>query len=291
MRAINRLNRVFQHALTLPISTDTKYILMSDCHRGLGSNNDNFLKNQHLCYAALKHYYANHFTYIELGDGDELWENRNLEAIVSVHSSIYCLLSKFYQEKRLYMLYGNHDIAKKSHNYVSKKYEKVYCADTGTTKMLFPDIICHEGIILQSVSKPEKQLYLTHGHQASTLNSTLWPIAQFLVRYLWKPLEGIGLSNPTSPARNHSIRTNTEKKLTHWATSTQNILIAGHTHRPLLIEESPYYCNTGSCVHLNCITCIEIEGNSLTLVKWCTSTRIDGTLYVAREILSGPIHI
>lgn len=291
MSSSNRLNRAFKNAIELPLSASTKYVLMSDCHRGIGSANDNFLKNQHLCYAALKHYYQNHFTYIELGDGDELWENRNLETIINIHSNIYCLFAKFYRENRFYMIYGNHDIIKKRQDYVNQKYKIVYCEDTGKKEPLFPKITCHEAMILRSVNEPEKALYLTHGHQASLLNSTFWPVAQFLIRYLWRPLEGIGFSNPTSAAKNNRVRTDTEKKLNTWATKEKHILIAGHTHRPLLTTESPYYCNTGSCIHPNCITCIEVERTTLTLVKWCTNIRTDGTLYVAREVLSKPVSI
>ena len=110
----HRLQKAFLQAPTLPLSEDSKYILISDCHRGNGSSSDNFLKNQHLYFAALQHYYAQGFTYIELGDGDELWENRSMQQIIDVHSNVFWLLSKFYQKKRLYLLYGNHDIIKKS---------------------------------------------------------------------------------------------------------------------------------------------------------------------------------
>ena len=65
-----RLDNAFQHVPILPLNAESKYVLFSDCHRGNGTNNDNFLKNQHLYIAALKHYYKNGFTYIELGDGD-----------------------------------------------------------------------------------------------------------------------------------------------------------------------------------------------------------------------------
>mgnify|MGYP000394021168 CR=1 FL=1 len=69
-----RISKAFEGALKLPLSDNSKYVLFSDCHRGVGTSNDNFLKNQHLYFAALQHYYQNNFTYIELGDGDELWE-------------------------------------------------------------------------------------------------------------------------------------------------------------------------------------------------------------------------
>lgn len=113
MSTASRLEHAFRHAPVLPLSSNTKYILMSDCHRGTGTSGDNFLKNQHLYFAALKYYYQSGFTYIELGDGDELWENRKIESIIEVHNNIFWMFSLFHQKKRLYLLYGNHDIIKK----------------------------------------------------------------------------------------------------------------------------------------------------------------------------------
>ena len=75
---------------------------------------DNFLKNQHLYAAALRYYYENDFTYIELGDGDELWENRSFTAIKEAHATTFQMLARFYADQRLYLLYGNHDMSKRS---------------------------------------------------------------------------------------------------------------------------------------------------------------------------------
>ena len=50
-----------------------KIVLMSDCHRGSGNWADSFLANRPVYTAALKYYIQKDFTYIELGDGDELW--------------------------------------------------------------------------------------------------------------------------------------------------------------------------------------------------------------------------
>ena len=70
MGTAKRLARSFENVPALPITCASRYVLFSDCHRGRGNSNDNFLKNQHLYFAALKHYYQTGFTYIELGDGD-----------------------------------------------------------------------------------------------------------------------------------------------------------------------------------------------------------------------------
>ncbi|MGN0154046.1 MAG: metallophosphoesterase [Lachnospiraceae bacterium] len=291
MSTTSRLHHAFENAIELPLCAGQKYVLMSDCHRGAGTSSDNFLKNQHLYFAALKHYYQTGFSYIELGDGDELWENRNMETIIEVHNNVFWLFSLFYRENRLYLLYGNHDMIKKKKEFSQEKCSTYFCTETQRPNPLFPDLTFHEGIILRSQKKPDNALYLTHGHQASLLNSTFWPLAQFFVRYLWRPLENFGVLDPTSAAKNYQVKSKCEERLNKWAADNHRILITGHTHRPILPKEPACYYNTGSCVHPRCITCIEIENCSLTLVKWSMSARADNTLYVAREVLSGPVSV
>ncbi|MDE6845690.1 MAG: metallophosphoesterase family protein [Lachnospiraceae bacterium] len=262
-----RLDRAFAQAPVLPLSYRSKYVLVSDCHRGVGTSSDNFLKNQHLYFAALEYYYRNGFSYIELGDGEELWENRNLRNIAEIHNDVYEMLSRFDERGRLHLIYGNHDmIQKKNPAY-------------------------HEALILRSESVSGISLYLTHGHQASLLNSTFWRVARFLVRYFWNPLENIGILDPTSAAKNYEVKEKCEESLRYWAEENKHILITGHTHRPVMPEEPAYYYNTGSCVHPRCITCIEIERGKLTLVKWSMQARIDSVLYVEREVIGGPVDI
>ena len=96
MSYLSRIDHAFSDAPVLPLSENGRYVLFSDCHRGIGTSNDNFLKNQHLYFAALNYYYQHSFCYIELGDGDELWENRSFSAIQNIHSNVFWLLSLFY---------------------------------------------------------------------------------------------------------------------------------------------------------------------------------------------------
>lgn len=268
----SRLNKTFEGALRLPLHARSRFVLISDCHRGSGTSNDNFLKNQNLYYAALQHYFRSGYTYIELGDGDELWENRCMKQIMETHNDVFALLSRFHERGRLYMLYGNHDMVKK------KKMP------------LLPDITFYEGIILEGAScSGYTDLYLTHGHQTDLFNSTLWKFSRFLVRYLWKPLERYGVLDPTSAAKNYTRKHKAEQRLHHWADQENHILITGHTHRPALSEDDPYYYNSGSCIHPGCITCHEIESMRIRLIKWTLATRPDMSLYVAREVMAGPI--
>ena len=97
MNTYRRLSNVYENSKVIPYDYSSKFVIMSDCHRGSGNSGDNFLKNRNIFFAALNDYYKKGFTYIELGDGDELWENRCMEQIIEVHSNVFELLSKFYK--------------------------------------------------------------------------------------------------------------------------------------------------------------------------------------------------
>lgn len=285
------LTKVFNSSGELLFDDLSKIVIMSDCHRGDGSWGDNFSNNQNLYFAALNSYYDKKFTYIELGDGDELWENRNLEQIIEIHSNVFWLLSKFYHQGRLYMLYGNHDMVKKKSDYVAYKCNTFYDESVKKYVPLFPNIKFHEGLILKN-AETDNKIFLTHGHQVDFLNYNLWKLARFLVRYLWRPLELIGFRDPTSASKNHEKKNAIEKHLVNWSKKEKQMIIAGHTHRPVFPKlGEPLYFNDGSCVHPRCITAMEIQDGEISLVKWCLMTRKDQSLYVGREVLAGPVKL
>lgn len=264
-----RISKAFDEALRLPLGEGSRYILLSDCHRGCGNANDNFLKNEPLYLAALGYYFDRGFTYLELGDGDELWENRSMKCIREMHAACFALIDRFCREGRMYSVYGNHDIVKKY-----QRFQKKYV----------PETTFYQGIILEDAEE-KKDIYLTHGHQTDFLNSSLWRLSRFLVRYVWKVLEGLGIPDLTSAAKNNTKKKVSEERLMEWAKEHGRILISGHTHHPMAgSKESPYF-NTGSCIHPSGITGIEIQGRCITLVKWSIGTTKDLTLYVAREVL------
>lgn len=287
---VKKLKNVYKNSEIVPFDRSSKFIIMSDCHRGQGNTGDNFLPNQLLHFGALEYYYNEGFTYIELGDGDELWQNRKMRKIIEAHSDVFWLMSRFYKENRLYMLYGNHDVTKKRES-VSDVFGKYYCESTKCSLPLFPGIRIREGLVLRNTDI-NKDILLVHGHQGSFLNDTIWPAARFLVRYVWGPLDMVGLTAPTGAARSHTSKEKIEKKLASYADSENRMLIAGHTHRPVFPEPGKsLYFNDGSCVHPRCITGIEIENNRITLVKWAVGTNENRSLYVDRYVLEGPCGI
>lgn len=287
----SRLSRLYGEADRICFDYSTKIVLMSDCHRGTGNWGDNFLNNQNLFFAALNFYHDRQFTYVELGDGDELWENRKLQNIIQVHSNAFWLMSSLYRQGRFYMLYGNHDRKKQNRKYMLSQCDKYYCESMDCNQDLFPGMTAREGLVLQE-KESGNTILLAHGHQGDLMNDTLWRFTRFLVRYVWRKLELAGFHDPTSTAKNYRRKKRTEKALSKWAVENHTMLIAGHTHRPTLPEPGQgMYVNDGSCVHPRCITAIEIENGSLTLVKWSVMTRPDRTMYVGREVLEGPHRI
>ena len=295
MSALKRLSDVFESAERIAVDDFSRIILMSDCHRGDGSQADEFFRNENLYLSALNHYYGEGFTYIEIGDGDELWENKKIAEIIEAHPDAFRMLKKFYQMKRLYFIYGNHDMVKRSRKYVEDNLYRYYDRQTGTEEILFEGIIIHEGLVLEyhdSRKELQRQIFLVHGHQVDFLNSTIWRIARFMVRRFWKPLELFGISNPTSPAQNQEKKEKIGRRLTKWVIRENRMLIAGHNHRPMFPEiGEPLYFNDGSCAHPLFITGIEIDKGEISLVKWSIKVKGEGILYVGRDVIAGPKNI
>lgn len=291
MSTKSRLDCLYREADRICFDDNTKIVLMSDCHRGAGNGGDNFLNNQHLFFAALTYYNQRCFTYIELGDGDELWENRSYETIIQVHSNIFWLLSQFYCNGRFVMLYGNHDRQKEKARFRKRFCESYYCDSMDCRQALFPKMEIREGVVLEEAGGGSR-IFLVHGHQGDFINDTLWRLARFLVRHVWRRLELWGVQDPTSTAKNYRKKKKAEKRLSKWAEENRVLLVAGHTHRPTLPKPGEsLYLNDGSCVHPRCITALEIEGGGITLVKWCVFVRRNGGMYVGREVLEGPVRI
>ncbi len=286
--ALMRLSQTYDRAKYIPFNSDSRIIIMSDCHRGIGNWGDNFARNQNIYFAALSYYYENNFTYIELGDGDELWENRSYEKVIDTHNNVFWILSKFKQQNRLYMLYGNHDVVKKNPRFIDKVCNSKNNPCDKNDITLFSDIKFYEGLILYN-SENKHKIFLTHGHQADIFNDLLWGLSRFLVRYLWGPLELIGLKDPTSTADNYSKRSKVEKNLIKWVKDNNQMIIAGHTHKTAFpTKDEPLYFNDGSCVHPRCITGIEITNSEISLIKWSVQVDYANHLYVGRTILEGP---
>jgi len=280
-----RLDRVLDSSELLRIDSASRIAFLSDCHRGDGSWADNFARNQSVYCAALGHYFDGGYTYVEIGDGDELWENGRIAPVISAHRNVFELLDRFRRDGRLVMLYGNHDMAKSRGRVTYRYYDprQKRCAE------LLEGIDAREGIAIEYEGK---KMLAVHGHQADFLNSALWKLARFLVRHFWRPLELLGFKDPTSASKNDRKRLTVESRLSGWAQKRGKMIIAGHTHKPAFPEPgSPLYFNDGCCVHPNSITAIEISGGEISLVKWHVKAGKNGILFAGKDVTAGPVKI
>lgn len=274
-----QIDHALRNARILNLAEYPRLVLFSDCHRGTGTWNDSFLNNKPLFEAALNYYYDSAFAYIELGDGDELWENRRFSDIAEIHSDIFDRLADFAAENRLFLIWGNHDRIKSDPDF--------HAAAGGAQSLLPP---AAEALILEDPVSG-RRIHLLHGHQTDPLNHQFWKIARWMVRYLWKPLELSGIKDPTSAAKNYHRRKAVGARLEDWACARRTYLAAGHTHRPsLMLSESEGwgYFNTGSCVHPNTITCMELVYGQLALIKWVLCADENRCLKVCRHTIAGP---
>lgn len=289
MSSRKRISRTYRTAPRISFNDDSKFILFSDCHRGDNSFADDFANNRNIYFHALKHYYKEGFTYCELGDGDELWENLEFKAILEAHKNVYELMRLFFAENRLYRLLGNHDMVYRRQSYVEKHLYTYFNKVTGKDDPLFPGIQFTEGLVLKHENTGQ-EIFMLHGHQADWMNYRGWRFNRFMVRALWRQLQVFGISDPTSPAKNFRELIKVEKRCKRWIVENNNLLtITGHTHRPRFPEphEIPLF-NDGSCVHPRSITGLEIENGAIALIKWNIQTTEDGTLQVVRKLLEGP---
>ena len=294
----------------LTLTPGMKLVCMSDMHRGDGSGADDFAQNSLIYRCALEHYLESGFSYVELGDAEELWENDNFDQIYIAHTSVYELLAKFHDtdpaKTRYLKVWGNHDLYWQDN-------EAVY-------RTLFPGIEVHEGIVLEMGANNGDEegcggaILLIHGHQADPkCSGEMAVVSKFFVHNFWPDLQRVGIKDPTRAALNPGLCNEVDKRLHEWANhNDQGIaaIIAGHTHRAvfenLSLTEQRYmeskvrtdgikfkhqpdrsYFNTGSCVHPLCITGIEItveNGPCLRLVKWGQATE-GNALTIQRTVL------
>jgi UDP-2,3-diacylglucosamine pyrophosphatase LpxH len=282
MSTSKRLTEVLENTeVTIDFDDTDRFILFGDCHRGDNSAADDFAHNQQIFFFALQHYLDEGFTYIELGDGDELWENRDFSEIRKAHDNVYDLMADFYRDGRLYLIWGNHnrDWSKRQN---VEKHLFGYTDRDGKPKKLFDKIQVHEGIVLRY--QDCDRILLVHGHQGQLWNDDLWWAGRYLVRRAWRPLQILGAKDPTSPADNFEIAEAVEKQLRRWAEENKLVLIAGHTHRSSFDPMTePAYFNVGSCVHPRCITGIKIQDGQISLVKWWPKPDSEGFLRLREE--------
>lgn len=290
----------------VPFDLNTgKFIILSDQHKGAKDFADDFRNTEKNYMNTLQYYYDNGFTFINLGDCEELWESTPT-AVIDKNRLTLLEEAQFLASSRYYRIYGNHDL---EWNYPIQQ--------TLYLKPIFgPDLKIYEGMVLTTkYNDSEFTIFLSHGHQGDR-RSDGNAFSKWFVAAIWTPIQRFleisvdVISDSFELVDTHNIM------MYEWSATKNNLLfISGHTHKPVFasmdhmdrlatqlekaktdnnieliksIEEEigrrkqeyagkklvktmakPTYFNTGCCCFSDGdLTGIEIENGFIRLVKW-----------------------
>lgn len=290
-----------------------KFIIFSDQHKGRRNGADDFIQAEPNYLAALEHYAALDYCFINLGDSEELWEN-TLWQVRKKNKATFEAEKKFIANNKYVKLSGNHDL-----------YWNTSPLAAFDLKMIYGESIkVYDGVVLKTLigdANTELTIFLTHGHQGDAQSDGNW-FSKFFVGWIWAPLQALLRINPNTPAYDAEKKTLHNSIMYEWSSAQDNtLLITGHTHQPVfaslthierlykqfqlagkqndkqqmdaLLDEikkrekeftavaldymsmKPSYFNSGCCCFSDGdITGIEIADGCIRLIKW---TLVDGT--------------
>ena len=293
--SVKELKEIYENGFILEFDDNDKIVFISDVHRGDGTYSDSLLPNRNIYITALKYYLEKNYIYIEVGDGDELWKNKNCNEISFFYDDVFKLFNKFNKKGNIYCITGNHDIIKQYSNYKKKEEKSLRKIGANYGKEFIKFIennTFYTGINLLYKPLGEKIL-VVHGHQVDFWNNEVWKINRFLVRYIWRFLNGIaGFKDPTRSAKSKTKRSRIDIRLQSWARDNCTMLLCGHTHNSRFpdLYEPPYF-NDGCCVYPYAMTAIEIEKGEIKLVKWKRDAQETGSLWVTKKDIAGPVKV
>lgn len=200
-----------------------KYIVFSDQHKGIKDGADDFRNAEPVYLAALDYYFKENYFYINLGDSEELWENKIFN--VRLKNKLNFEKEKlFIDSQRHVKIFGNHDVFWKN-DPLSMVFQKLIY---GVTFKIY------EGLILKlHVQGKPLNFFLTHGHQGDGMSDGNWFSAWFIAN-VWAPLQSFLDVNSNTPSNSSDLKTKHNSMMYDWSALQNNIvLITGHTHQPV----------------------------------------------------------
>lgn len=208
--------------ISMDAQTD-KYIIFSDQHKGAKNGYDDFAQAEHNYCVALEYYADNNYTYINLGDGEELWEN-TLAAVKKNNTRSFDIEKKFARQNRFIKIFGNHDLYWANDPFAPMQLEMIYKQK----------IAIYEGAVLSAtVNDQPLHIFITHGHQGDKQSDGNW-FSKWFVANVWAPLQSYLEINPNTPAFDEELKTAHNSLMYEWSNAQQNLLlITGHTHQPV----------------------------------------------------------
>jgi predicted phosphodiesterase len=286
----------------------SRFIIFSDQHKGAGDWSDDFATNKDNYHAALEFYLEQGYTYINLGDCEELWENKP-EPVLKLYANELRLEAAFAAANRYFKIFGNHDLLWFDNTAV-KQYLSPFFGNNAEVL---------EGIVLQTtIEEKLLHIFLTHGHQGDKVSDSN-AFSKWFVGRIWVPIQRWLEINVNTPATDFHLTDRHNLMMYEWTMQFRDvILVTGHTHKPVfesldhiqrlnkqlekaieLKDEAaietinseiqkrlteyrresntrdnthviPSYYNSGCCCFSDGdITGIEIADGYMRLVKWC----------------------
>jgi UDP-2,3-diacylglucosamine pyrophosphatase LpxH len=247
------LNNPGKRGLVIPFDpVNDRFIIFSDQHKGCRDGADDFAGAEQNYLAALDYYYTNSFSYISLGDSEELWEN-GLRSVKKHNREVLDREKKFLQKKRFIKVFGNHDLfwdndplaawhLKDIYGEKIRVYEGLILTPTGL--MQTPDLssVASAKRDLSSVASAKEdyrlpttnyRLLLTHGHQGDAQSDGNW-FSKFFIANIWAPLQAYLRINPNTPAYDAEKKTLHNRFMYEWSAEKDHPwLVTGHTHQPV----------------------------------------------------------
>ena len=202
---------------------DHRFIIFSDQHKGAKDGADDFAKAEPNYLSALHYYDLKGFHFINLGDGEELWEN-SLAQVKKYNQPSFEAEKRFINRGAFTKIFGNHDLF----------WDNDPLAGFYLKSLYQTEVSVNEGVLLQTVTAGKSfSIFCTHGHQGDAQSDGNW-FSKFFVSNIWGPLQSYLSINPNTPSCNDHLKTAHNQMMYEWS-SQQNdlLLITGHTHQPV----------------------------------------------------------
>lgn len=200
-----------------------RFIIFSDQHKGARDSADIFARSTKNYLAALDFYEREMFTYINLGDSEELWGNTFL-SVKKHNKGTFENEKRFIKRNAFIKIFGNHDLY----------WDNDPLAAVSLLQIYGEAIPIYEGIILQGVvNNKDISIFMTHGHQGDLQSDGNW-FSKWFVSNIWGPLQAFVAVNPNTPANNQQLKTDHNRLMYEWVSKrAHTLLITGHTHQPV----------------------------------------------------------
>ena len=199
-----------------------KFIILSDQHKGVKDGSDDFADNEKNYLAALDYYFQSDFFYINLGDSEELWKN-TLPPVKKQNTLSFKKEKMFLQKERFIKIFGNHDLYWGNDPLAALELKNIYGQP----------VTIYEGAILQTtVADNGLQIFVTHGHQGDLQSDGNW-FSKWFVATIWARVQAYLEINPNTPAYDTQLKSEHNKLMYEWSSTSGTALVTGHTHQPV----------------------------------------------------------